>query len=111
MTKYHKHTHQKKQRVLISKKQTKPKTVDRLTYIAAVVEPIITIPQAVIIFRDQTAAGVSLGSWIGFQILTAVWIWYAIVHKEKLILLYQGLFFIVQAFVIAGAVIYGARWW
>ncbi len=111
MTKFLKHKHVKKRRTLIAAKKTNPLLVDRLTYIAAVVEPIITIPQAVIIFRDRTAAGISLSSWVGFEILTAIWIWYALVHKERLILVYQGLFFIVQAFVIAGAVIYGASWW
>ncbi len=111
MTKYHQHLHQKKRRVLIVKKQTKPLLVDRFTFAAAIIEPIITIPQAAIIFREQTAAGISLGSWVGFQILTGIWIWYALVHKEWLIFMYQGLFFIVQAAVIIGAIMYGASWW
>lgn len=110
MTKLQLHLHKKKRSVLTASKKTKPLFVDRLTYLAAVIEPIITIPQALIIFRDQTAAGISLLSWVGYEILTAVWIWYGVVHKEKLILLYQGLFFIIQAIVIAGGVIYGARW-
>lgn len=110
MTKLKQHLHKKKRSVLIASKKTKPLFVDRLTYLAAIIEPVITIPQALIIFRDQTAAGISLLSWVGYEVLTAVWIWYAVVHKEKLILLYQGLFFIIQAIVIAGGVIYGARW-
>ena len=109
------HPHKQKQirrhRTLVVKKQKKPILVDRLTYVAAIVEPIITIPQATVIFKEKTAAGISLGSWIGFQILTAVWIWYALVHKDWLILTYQGLFFVVQAAVIIGAIIYGANWW
>ncbi len=110
MTRLVRHSHHKKRRVLIASKKTKPLLVDRLTYIAAVVEPVITIPQALIIFREQTAAGVSLSSWIGYEILTVIWLWYAIVHKERLILVYQGLFFIVQAVVIVGAIMYGASW-
>src|SRR5690606_21994961 len=111
MTTYHRTRHQKKRKTLVAKNQTKPLIVDRLTYAAAVIEPVITIPQAMIIFRDQTAAGISLSSWVGYQVLTAVWIWYAIVHKERLILVYQGLFFIIQAAVITGGVMYGAKWW
>jgi uncharacterized protein with PQ loop repeat len=83
---------------------------EKMVYVAAIVEPIITIPQAYVIFKDQTAAGVALSSWIGYQLLTLVWIWYAIVHKERLILVYQGLFLIIQAFVIVGAIMYGAPW-
>lgn len=111
MKKAHQHIHRHKHRVLVSKKQSRYYLVDRLTYAAAIIEPIITIPQAMIIFREKTAAGISLSSWVGFQILTAIWIWYAIVHKERLILIYQGLFFIIQAAVIVGAVMYGASWW
>ncbi len=110
MTKYHQHVHQKKHRALVLQKKAKAKVVDRLVYAAAIIEPIITIPQAVIIFKYQTAAGISLSSWIGFQILTMIWIWYGLVHKDKLILVYQGLFFIVQGVVIAGAIVYGAGW-
>ena len=110
MTKLHRHLHKKKRSVIISSKKSRPLLVDRLTYAAAIIEPIITIPQALIIFRDQTAAGVSLLSWVGYEMLTAIWLWYAIVHKERLIFVYQGLFFIIQAVVIAGGLIYGARW-
>jgi len=106
-----KQKHIRRHRTLVVKKQKKPLVVDRLTYAAAIIEPIITIPQAAIIFKNQTAAGISLGSWIGFQALTAIWIWYAIVHKDWLIFTYQGLFFIIQAIIIAGAIIYGASWW
>ena len=111
MTRLHAHKHLKRHRVLTAQKKYKPLFVDRATYIAAVIEPIITIPQVMIIFRTKTAAGVSLVSWIGYEILTAVWVWYGIVHKDKLILLYQGLFLIVQGAVIVGAIIYGAPLW
>lgn len=100
-----------KKHALIVKKHKKPLLVDRLTYAAAIIEPVITIPQALVIFRDQTAAGVSLSSWVGYEILTAIWIWYALVHKQRLILVYQGLFFIIQAVVIVGGFMYGASWW
>lgn len=110
MTKLHRHLHQKKRRVLIASKKARPLLVDRLTYLAAVIEPAIAVPQALVIFRNRTAAGISLLSWVGFEVLTAVWLWYAIVHKERLILVYQGLFFIVQAMVIAGGLLYGAHW-
>lgn len=110
MTRYHRVKHSKHRRVLIAKKQVKPLLVDRLTYAAAILEPVITIPQVMVIFQQKTAAGVSLLSWIGYEVLTAIWLWYAIVHKDRLILVYQGLFFIIQALVIIGAVIYGASW-
>jgi uncharacterized protein with PQ loop repeat len=109
MSRYH-HHRVKKSRTLVVKKTSKPKLVDKATYVAAVLEPIITIPQVWTIFADKTAAGVSLSTWVGYDALILVWLWYGIVHKDKLILLYQGLFFIVQTAVIIGGLIYGAKW-
>lgn len=106
-----KHKTHKKHNVLVVKKQVEPPFIDRMTFVAAIVEPIITLPQAEIIFREQTAAGVSLFSWVGFQLMTAIWILYAVKHKEKLIFIYQGLFFLVQTAVIVGGIMYGANWW
>jgi len=76
----------------------------------AILEPIITLPQVFTIFLNKTAAGVSLLTWVGYEILTVVWLWYAVVHKDKLIFLYQGLYFLVQTGVIAGGLMYGAKW-
>lgn len=110
MSRYHRQKHSKKHHVLISKKAARPLLVDRATFVVAVLEPVITIPQAWTIFTRHNATGVSLSTWIGFEIATAIWLWYSIVHKERMIMLYQGLFAIVQAAVIAGGVTYGAHW-
>lgn len=110
MTRYHRHLHTKKRHVLIVTKQVKPKLVDRLTLVAAIIEPLITLPQAAVIFQHRSATAVSLSTWVGYECLTIVWLWYAIVHREKMILLYQGLFFITQAAVVLGGLMYGAKW-
>ena len=109
MSRYH-HHHIKKQRTIIIKKSKKPKLVDRATYVVAILEPLVTLPQVITIFADKTATGVSLVTWVGYELLTLVWIWYAVVHKDRLIFLYQGLFLMIQAGVIIGGLMYGARW-
>lgn len=91
-------------------KKIKPRLVDRLTYCAAIIEPVITVPQAVTIFQRHSATAISLSTWVGYEGLTLVWLWYGLVHRERMILTYQGLFFITQAAVIIGAFIYGAKW-
>lgn len=110
MTKYHRHVHQKKQRVLVVKKQAKPKLVDRLTYLVAIIEPAVTLPQVYVIFHDKTAAGIAISSWVGYQFFTVIWLWYGIVHKEKAIIIYQFLWLILQTLIIIGGLIYGAKW-
>jgi uncharacterized protein with PQ loop repeat len=95
---------------MVVKKQAKPLLVDRLTYVAAILEPLITLPQVYQIFHQRTAAGVSLTSWIGYEALTLVWLWYGIVHKERVIIVYQGLFALFQIAIIVGGIMYGAKW-
>ncbi len=110
MSRHHRHKRIKKVRTLTVKRQVKPKLVDRLTFIVAVIEPVITLPQVYVIFRDKTATGVSLSTWVGYEILTVIWLWYGLEHKDKMIILYQGLFMIVQTGVIVGGILYGAKW-
>jgi uncharacterized protein with PQ loop repeat len=100
----------KKRSSAAAKRFKKSALIDRTTYVAAIVEPIITIPQAADIFVHHTAAGISLSSWIGYELLTAVWVWYAIVHKDRLILIYNAMYFVVQTVIIIGGFMYGARW-
>lgn len=110
MSKYRRHHHQKARKALVVKKQTKPLLVDRATYLVAAIEPIITLPQLYLIFRDKTAAGIALSSWVGYQIFTIVWLWYGIVHKEKVIIFYQTCWLFLQSAIIFGGLLYGAKW-
>lgn len=104
------HSPSKKRASAHIKKNTDTTFVDRATYVVAIVEPIITIPQATTIFVHHTAAGISLTSWFGYEILTVVWIWYAHVHKNRLIMIYNLMYFVIQTVIIFGGIIYGAKW-
>lgn len=94
-------------------KQTKPKKqsfVDKIILPVAIIEPLFTLPQVIIIFRNQNASDVSIITWLGFNLMTLIWVWYAIMHKEWIVFTYQLLFFIINCFVIIGAIIYGGQW-
>ena len=94
-----------------TKPAKKSLVVDKLTYAAAIIEPIITLPQAYQIFRDRSAEGVSITAWIGYELLTIVWLWYGVVHKEKMIIIYSALYAFVQLGVIIGALLFGGKWY
>jgi len=98
---------QHKHKTLAIKQATQPKLIDRLVYFAAVVEPLFSLPQSLHIFRTQSAAGVSILSWIGFELMTLIWLWYGVAHRDRTILIYQGLFFIIDGSVVVGALLYG----
>jgi len=95
------------------RQKQKPKKelfIDKIILIVAIVEPLFTLPQVILIFRNKDASDVSIITWLGFNLMTLIWIWYAIIHKEKIVLIYQLLFFIINCFVIIGALIYGGQW-
>ena len=100
----------KYRKVIAVKKKSKTKLVDRLTYFAAVAEPLVTLPQVYAIYSTHNASGISISAWLGFEVFTTIWIWYALVHREKMILIYQGLFWILDGMVIIGAFLYGGHW-
>lgn len=110
MSKYHQRRHQKQQKVLVVQKRAKTQLVDRLTYLVAAIEPIVTIPQVYVIFHDKTAEGIAISSWIGYELFTIIWLWYGIVHKEKVIIFYQLCWLVLQLIIIIGGLMYGAKW-
>ena len=84
--------------------------IDKIILGVAIIEPLFTLPQVIIIFRNKNATDVSIFTWLGFNLMTLMWIWYAIAHKEKIVLIYQLLFFLINCFVIIGAIMYGGQW-
>jgi len=109
MARFNKHKHQKAQKTLAVKKQRKPKFIDRLVYVAAIVEPLCSLPQAYAVWSTRSAGSVSILSWLGFVVMGAIWVWYAIVNREKIVLIYQGMFFIIDSVVLVGAIVFGGK--
>jgi uncharacterized protein with PQ loop repeat len=107
MKRLHRHSHQKAQKTLTVKKQKKPKFIDRLVYVAAIVEPLCSLPQAYAVWSTRSAGSVSILSWLGFVVMGAIWVWYAIVNREKIVLIYQGLFLVIDSVVLIGAIVFG----
>lgn len=105
----HRRKHQEARKVLLISKATNPRIIDRLVYVAAIVEPLFSLPQAYQIYNAKAAVNVSILSWLGFEIMTIIWLWYGIAHKDKMILIYQGLFFIIDGSVLVGAIYYGGK--
>ena len=91
-------------------KKTKPKLIDRLIYVAAIVEPVVAIPQVYQIFHGRTAAGISISTWAGYDVLSLVWLWYGFAHKEKVIIFYQSSWLVLQSVILIGAALYGGKW-
>lgn len=79
----------------------------RLTLVAAVVQPLMTLPQAVQIYTTQDAKGVSLFTWLGFLIFGAIFLAYGIKYRLKPIVVAQSLWFVLQLSVVIGILLWG----
>ncbi len=84
------------------------KSIDGAMGIVAVAGPLSAAPQIIQIFANQEARGVSLLSWIFYLILGLVSLSYGVIHKLKPIVISQTLWLFIDAFLIAGIIMYGS---
>jgi len=107
MNRLHKNQHLSKKHKL---NKAKSKSIDRAVYFAAITEPALVVPQIIRIFSEQDASGVSLGTWVGFEVMTMIWVLYSIEHRQKMVFISSALFMVVQGLVIIGGLLHGASW-
>lgn len=82
------------------------KVLDRTIYIASFAGPMTALPQIYQIFSTQSAAGVSIWSWIlGFG-FSCIWIAYALFYKIRPILIAQSLWLMIDSIIIVGIMMY-----
>lgn len=83
------------------------RALDVMIIFIGVIGPLLTIPQILLIYGDQQAAGVSAISWFGWATLNIPWILYGIAHKEPPIVMTYCLWFLTNNIVAIGALLYG----
>lgn len=82
-------------------------TTERLALIAGVLQPLMTLPQVIIIFLHHSASDVSLLTWLGYLVLGLPFLFYGITHRLRPVLVTQILYIILQTSVVIGVLIYG----
>lgn len=81
--------------------------VDHAVYAISILAPVVGSSQAIKIWREQTAAGVS-GIMFGFNIFAnIVLLTYGILHKDKPIIIMYILWLLVNISIVAGIILYG----
>jgi uncharacterized protein with PQ loop repeat len=81
--------------------------LDKSIYFIAVASPLMTLPQLIKIWIEQTATGVSAITWFAYLVSSMFWLTYGIAHKEKPIIITNILWIILDIAVIIGILIYG----
>jgi uncharacterized protein with PQ loop repeat len=90
----------------IKSKPKKANPINALIIPVAIIQPLMTIPQILVIFGNQSAKNVSILTWSAYNLASMVWLYYGFVHKEKAIIITQVLWIVVQTIIIAGILIY-----
>jgi len=72
----------------------------------AVIEPIMTIPQAWTIWMNKSAQDVSLLSWSVFLIAAAVWLVYGLKLKSWPLIITSSLWIVLDLIVVVGIILY-----
>lgn len=82
------------------------KSVERFALIAGIIQPLITIPQIIAIYGNQSAADVSLLTWLGYLFFGVTFLVYGIVFRLKPIWIGQIVWVVAQLIIVAGILLY-----
>jgi uncharacterized protein with PQ loop repeat len=79
---------------------------DKLLLIIAIIGPISALPQVWNIYINHNVAGLSLVSWSLWAFFNLFWLAYGFLHKEKPIIVTYALWFLMNASVAIGILLY-----
>lgn len=80
--------------------------LNSLAYALGIIGPLMTVPQIYKVWIQRDVAGLSLLSWGAFAVLSIFWCYYAFVHKERPLIISQGLWALMNIFVVTGVLLY-----
>jgi len=87
-------------------KKIKRGPLDLLVYFFMIATPLFEIPQALEIFQNKNAESVSLWTWGFFWAASVVWFAYGYKNKLVPIMITYSLYFVIEAIIVVGIVIY-----
>ena len=101
------HYHVRKRREPYPARTWGMRLLDACVYTAGIIGPLATIPQIIKIYSSHDALGVSLLTWSMYALFDIPWIIYAIVHRERPLIVCYVLWFLANTTVAIGALLYG----
>ncbi len=104
--KFHHHLHVRKRREPYPARTSALRLLDGVVLVVGILGPIFSIPQILLIYVGQQAAGVSPESWAAWALLDIPWIIYGLVHRERPIVITYTLWLICNTLVFVGALLY-----
>jgi uncharacterized protein with PQ loop repeat len=97
----HHHYHYRKQKTRVNNGY-----IGKLVLAAAIIEPLMTIPQIYQIWGTKKAQGVSLLSWSFYLLAAVIWLLYGFKVRDKAVVWASILWVLVEGMVIVGILVY-----
>jgi uncharacterized protein with PQ loop repeat len=82
------------------------RVISFLAYVTGILGPLLTLPQAYLIWANKSAENVSLISWLTYVIMAVVWLVYGIQHKDKPIIGSNILWLVVHSSILIGIILF-----
>lgn len=82
-------------------------TLDTLAYAVSFLSIAFTLDQVRIIYFEYNAQGVSLVSWLFYTVSSVVWLQYGRVHKERILIITNAVWLVINMLIVVGILIYG----
>lgn len=82
------------------------KRIGRFALIAGIIQPLITLPQIIDIYGNQSAEDVSLLTWLGYLVFGVIFLVYGIAFNLKPIWVGQIIWLTMQSIIVVGILIY-----
>lgn len=105
------HRHQSLRRRGLLATLAKPKqlvySIDTLAYVVSILSLLFTVDQVRIIWIEHNASGVSFLSWVFYTVSALVWLFYGIIHTDRVITITNFLWVTFSFFIVIGVIMYG----
>ena len=82
------------------------RAIDNAMAAAAIVHPATAAPQVLKIYETHNAVGVAPLTWLSFMVIGTVFLAYGLLHKIKPMIVTQVLWFVMDAVILTGVVLY-----
>lgn len=93
-------------KLVMEKNKIYKERVENFALIAGIVQPLITLPQIIAIYSNQSAQDVSLLTWLGYLIFGIIFLIYGLVFNLKPIWIGQIIWVTMQLIIVIGILIY-----
>ena len=90
----------------MKKNRKHTKQVERIAFIAGIVQPVITLPQIIAIYSHKSAKDVSLTTWIGYLFFGIIFLLYGLYFNLRPIWAGQIIWVAMQLVTVVGILLY-----